>query len=211
MRNGVFLTFEGIDGCGKSTQLKLLASRLRQSGREVVETVEPGGTQVGSSIRRILLDKALANLDPRTELLLYFASRAQNGAEVIRPALKRGATVLCDRFTDSTTVYQGAGRGMDSQTILQLHKIACDDLWPDLTLFLEIDLETSLHRARTRNREVANTETRMDNESHSFFEKVRRGFIGLAEAEPVRIRRIDAEGSVDEVAERVWEAVHDHV
>src|SRR4051812_44841038 len=118
--HGHFLTFEGMDGCGKTTQLRLLAQHFREGGREVVETVEPGGTEVGRQIRRILLDPANTSIQARTELLLYFASRAQNVDEVIRPALEAGNVVLCDRFTDSTLVYQGCGRGLDPDVVHDL-------------------------------------------------------------------------------------------
>jgi dTMP kinase len=211
MPTGLFLTFEGIDGCGKTTQLGLLAKRLREHGREVVETVEPGGTFAGRAIRAILLDPQHHNLNARTELLLYFASRAQNIAEIIKPALERGAVVLCDRFTDSTIVYQGAGRGLDQATILKLHRIACADLFPDLTLLLDIDLETSLSRARRRNRSTGSTETRMDDQDRAFFDRVRAGYRALAVSEPERIRVIETRDPVDVVAGRIWEVVAPHV
>ena len=127
MHRGRFITFEGMDGCGKTTQLRLLGNWLRDRGKKVVETVEPGGTEIGQQIRRILLDPANAGIQPRTELLLYFASRAQNVDQVIRPALDAGHMVLCDRFTDSTLVYQGCGRGLDTNVVLELDRIACRD------------------------------------------------------------------------------------
>lgn len=204
---GTFITVEGIDGCGKSTQLSILARKLREQGRDVVETVEPGGTLAGREIRAILLDPRQHALNARTELLLYFASRAQNCAEVIAPALARGATVLCDRFTDSTIVYQGAGRGLDEATIRQLHQIACGSLYPDLTLLIDIDLETSLARALARNAETASRETRLDAESRAFFERVRDGYQRLARDEPERIHVIDGRASIEVVAERIWSVV----
>jgi dTMP kinase len=143
--------------------------------------------------------------------MLYFASRAQNVAEVITPALQRGAVVLCDRFTDSTIVYQGAGRGLDTLTILELHRIACGDLFPDLTLLLDIDLETSLARARGRNRSTGSKETRMDDQDRAFFERVRAGYHALAEAHPRRIRMIETRDPVDCVAGRIWQVVAPHV
>ena len=184
MARGLFLTFEGIDGCGKTTQLALLSERLREAGHDVLETVEPGGTDAGRAIRGILLDPRHHALSARTELLLYFASRAQNVTEVISPALQRGATVLCDRFTDSTIVYQGAGRGLDEATILELHRIACGSIFPDLTILLDVDAETSLARARSRNRETGSEETRMDDEDGAFFARVREGYLRLAAREP---------------------------
>ena len=151
MARGLFITFEGNDGSGKSTQLRLLQDRLMREGYPVTVTAEPGGTPIGIRIRRILLDSANEELRPVTELLLMFASRAQNVEQVIQPALASGRIVLCDRFTDSTLVYQGAGRGLPESTVLDLHRIACGGLWPDLTLLLDIDMETSLSRARARN------------------------------------------------------------
>jgi len=211
MRRGLFVTFEGIDGCGKTTQLAHLARRLRNEGQAVVETVEPGGTDAGRAIRAILLDPAHHALDARAELLLYFASRAQNVAEVIRPAIMRSELVLCDRFTDSTVVYQGAGRGIERAEILELDRIACGGLRPDLTFLLDIDLETSLARARGRNRETASEETRMDDQSRDFFERVRDGYRELARSEPNRIRVIDARDSVAHVADRIWDALQTYV
>jgi dTMP kinase len=208
MARGLFVTFEGIDGCGKTTQLALLSERLREAGHHVVETVEPGGTAAGRAIRAILLDPKHNALMARTELLLYFASRAQNVTEVILPALKRGAIVLCDRFTDSTIVYQGAGRGLDQPTILELHRIACGDIFPDLTILMDIDAETSLGRARWRNLETGSEETRMDDEDGAFFERVRAGYLRLAATEPKRIRVVDARGSVDAVAGNIWKEVN---
>lgn len=211
MAHGLFISFEGIDGCGKTTQLTQLSTRLQSTGRHVVETVEPGGTAAGRAIRSILLDPDHESLDKRAELLLYFASRAQNAAEVIVPALARDAVVLCDRFTDSTIVYQGAGRGIDRATIVELHRIACGEICPNVTLLLDIDLETSLHRAQHRNQVSASNETRMDDQDRAFFERVRAGYHDLALAEPNRVRVIDARGSIESVAERVWEAVRKHV
>ena len=211
MGPGLFVSFEGIDGCGKTTQLARLAQRLRAEGCNVVETVEPGGTAAGRSIRAILLDPEQHALGARAELLLYFASRAQNVSEVIRPALERNAIVLCDRFTDSTLVYQGAGRGIDAASIRELHRIACDGLLPSLTLLLDIDLETSLRRARHRNQTLQSGETRMDDESRDFFERVRDGYRDLAQREPGRIHVIDARDSMETVSARIWEEVRRHV
>ncbi len=166
MPGGRFITFEGIDGCGKTTQLRMLAQWLRERGQDVVETVEPGGTAIGRQIRKILLDPANADLRPRAELLLYFASRAQNVDEVIRPALEAGRTVLCDRFTDSTLVYQGCGRGLDTEVVRDLDRIACRGLMPDITILIDIDIETSLARARRRNERAGPDESRIDDEEH---------------------------------------------
>ncbi|HBY64610.1 MAG TPA: dTMP kinase, partial [Solibacterales bacterium] len=145
---GVFITFEGTDGCGKSTQLRLFVERLRAGGRAVAETAEPGGTPIGRQIRRVLLDGRNQELSPTAELLLYFAARAQNVDEVVEAALERGEIVVCDRWTDSTLVYQGAGRGLGAEVVEQLDAVACRGLRPDLTICLEIDLATSLERDR---------------------------------------------------------------
>ncbi|HVV46806.1 MAG TPA: dTMP kinase, partial [Bryobacteraceae bacterium] len=177
---GRFITFEGMDGCGKTTQLRLLAQHLRENGRAVVETVEPGGTEIGRQIRRILLDPANSAIHARAELLLYFASRAQNVEEVIRPALAEGRIILCDRFTDSTLVYQGCGRGLDAAIVRELDHIACQGLRPDITILIDIDLETSLARAKRRNERTGQSESRIDDESAAFHESVRRGYLDLA-------------------------------
>src|ERR1700722_18287097 len=205
--SGRFITFEGIDGCGKTTQMRLLAQRLREQGRSVVETVEPGGTEIGRQIRKILLDPASADIQPRTELLLYFASRAQNVDQVIRSALNSGKIVLCDRFTDSTLVYQGCGRGLDMNVVRDLDRIACRGLRPDVTILIDIDLETSLMRARRRNERVGALESRIDEESAAFHERVRLGDLALAEAEPERILVIDGRAPIGEVAQRIREAL----
>jgi dTMP kinase len=206
-RRGRFITFEGIDGCGKTTQFRLLAQWLRERGKDVVETVEPGGTAIGQQIRRILLDPASAEIQPRTELLLYFASRAQNVDQVIRPAIDSGRIVLCDRFTDSTFVYQGCGRGLDSDVVLDLDRIACRGLKPDITFLIDIDPETSLARARRRNERIGPAESRIDDESAAFHERVRRGYLALAKTEPERIIVIDGAASIGDVAQRIRETL----
>src|SRR6185312_15350529 len=208
---GRFVTFEGMDGCGKTTQLRLLAQHLRENGREVVESVEHGGTEIGRQIRRILLDPASAAIHARTELLLYFASRAQNVEEVIRPALAEGKIVLCDRFTDSTLVYQGCGRGLDPAIVRELDRIACQGLRPDLTILIDIDLETSLTRAKRRNERVGQAESRIDDESAAFHESVRRGYLDLAAAEPDRFVVIDGRAGIGEVARHLREALNGRV
>jgi dTMP kinase len=204
-QRGFFITFEGTDGCGKTTQIERLAGRLRAQGREVVLAVEPGGTRIGAQIRRILLDSANQELCATAEMLLYFASRAQNVEEVILPALARGAVVLCDRFTDSTMVYQGAARGLGEAAVSELDRIACRGLKPELTLLIDIDLETSLERARARR--LSSAETRMDEQAEEFHRRVRDAYLRLAGREPERIRLIDGRPDAEQVQRAVWQAV----
>ena len=208
---GRFITFEGMDGCGKTTQLRLLAAKLRDAGRAVVETVEPGGTEIGRQIRRILLDPENSAIHARTELLLYFASRAQNVEQVIRPALAEGSIVLCDRFTDSTLAYQGFGRGLDSAMVLELDGIACQGLKPHTTVLIEIEPETSLRRARRRNERTDASESRIDEESFAFHDRVRLGYRTLAESDPGRFVVIDGRGTIGDVAIAIQEALRDRV
>jgi dTMP kinase len=208
---GRFITFEGIDGSGKTTQMHRLAARLRASGHTVVETVEPGGTRVGVQIRRILLDAANQDLRPTAELLLYFASRSQNVDELILPALEKGAIVLSDRFTDSSLVYQGCGRGLGAEAVLALDRIACRGLTPDLTLLIDIDLETSLARARARNQAGGHSETRMDEQSEEFHRKVRDAYLALAAREAGRYRIVDGRAGPDAVEREIWRIVSAHV
>ncbi len=210
-QRGIFITFEGIDGCGKTTQLRLLGERLRAHGRTVVETVEPGGTEIGRQIRTVVLDARNTELNARAELLLYFASRAQNVEQVIRPALQAGSVVLCDRFTDSTLAYQGCGRSLETEPILQLDALACRGLAPELTLFIDIDLETSLKRLKRRNELTGSEETRIDDESAAFHERVRDGYRALARQHPDRIRTIDGNDGIGAVAMRVWGQVEPRV
>lgn len=204
---GFFLTFEGMDGSGKTTQLNRLAASLRAEGHDVLVTVEPGGTAIGRQIRRILLDAANPEIRPTTELLLYFAARAQNVEECIRPALAAGRIVIADRFTDSTLAYQGAARGLGEEVVRQLDAIACRGLRPDLTLCIDIDLETSLARARERNRAATGEggvrETRMDEQDAAFHARVRDAYLALAASEPERFRLVDGRASVEEVAARI--------
>ena len=208
---GQFITFEGIDGSGKTTQMRLLVQRLQTQGRDVLEAVEPGGTSVGRQIRHILLDAANQDLRPTTELLLYFASRAQNVEQCIVPALAAGQIVVCDRFTDSTLAYQGYARGLGAETVLALDRIACHGLTPDLTLLIDLDLDTALARARVRNAGGAADETRMDDQSREFHQKVRNAYLALAKQHAGRFRVIDGRGTPEEIAGRVWESVAPHV
>ncbi|HEY3444227.1 MAG TPA: dTMP kinase [Paludibaculum sp.] len=202
-RHGLFLTFEGLDGCGKTTQLRLLAERLRAAGETVIETVEPGGTSIGGAIRRILLDPANDHMGATAEMLLYFAARAQNVHELVVPATARGEIVISDRWTDSTWAYQGFGRGLGVDVVRRLDQIACAGRKPDLTFWVDIDLETSLGRAKQRNDDEAAAD-RMDAQSRAFYEQVLEGYRCLSQEEPQRVRRVDGRGTVEEVAQRVW-------
>jgi dTMP kinase len=208
---GLFITFEGMDGSGKTTQLRRLGAHLRAMGRAVLETAEPGGTAIGGKIRQILLDAGNQELSPTAELLLYFASRAQNVNESILPALDRGEIVLADRFTDSTLAYQGCARGLGAEVVLALDKIACRGLRPDLTLLLEISPADSLARARARNSAETSPETRMDEQGIEFHCKVHEAYEALAAREPKRVKRIDGTASVDDVERAIWKVVRAYV
>lgn len=208
---GLFITFEGMDGSGKTTQMHRLAARLRAMGRTVLETAEPGGPPIAQKIRRILLDSAHQELSPTTELLLYFASRAQNVDEWILPALRRGEVVLSDRFTDSSLVYQGCGRGLGAEAVLALDRIACRGLKPDLTILVDVDPEASLARARARNLAEPHCETRMDDQSPEFHRKVYDAYRALAAAEPARVKIVDGRTDIDSIERAVWEVVRAYV
>jgi dTMP kinase len=208
---GLFITFEGMDGSGKTTQMHRLAVRLRGLGRTVLETAEPGGTPIGMKIRRILLDSANQELSPSAELLLYFASRAQNVDEWIAPALDRGEVVLADRFTDSSLVYQGCGRGLGAEAVVELDRIACRGLKPGLTILVDIDAETSLARARARNIAEPHCETRMDDQSIGFHRQVYLAYHALAAREPERVKLVDGRAGIDEIECEIWNIVSGHV
>jgi dTMP kinase len=173
-RRGIFLSFEGTEGSGKTTQMRLLVARLRASGYLVTENQEPGATTIGKEVRRILLDPAHSEMAPMTELLLMFASRAQAAAEIIVPVLGRGEIVVSDRFTDSTLAYQGEARGLGFDTVLQLHRLALDSLLPDLTICMSLDTATGLERAHQRNQQssAAKSEARIDRQSLDFHLRV---------------------------------------
>ncbi|MCU1303216.1 MAG: thymidylate kinase [Candidatus Sulfotelmatobacter sp.] len=216
-RRGKFITFEGLDGTGKSTQLRKLAAALRAAGHKVVETREPGGTATGEKIRRVLLDSATRGLSPLAEMALMFASRAQHIAEVIQPALDQGQIILCDRFTDSTEAYQGGGRKLGSEDVLTLHRVLCGNLQPDLTILLDSDLAMSVGRARRRN-QLANDrsdknatkridENRFEQQNRAFFARVRDGYLAIAAREPQRVVTVDASGTPTQTHRRIMEVV----
>jgi dTMP kinase len=216
-RRGKFITFEGLDGTGKSTQMRKLATALRAAGHKVVETREPGGTATGEKIRRVLLDSATEGLSPLAEMALMFASRAQHIAEVIQPALDHGQIVLCDRFTDSTEAYQGSGRKLGSEPVLKLHRVLCGDMRPDLTILLDNDPAMSVGRARRRNRRAAYRanktaskpadENRFEQQNRPFFARVREGYMAIAAREPQRVVKVDASGTPAQTHQRIVEIV----
>jgi dTMP kinase len=208
---GIFITFEGMDGSGKTTQMHRLAARLRGMGRTVLETVEPGGPPISQKIRRIVLDAANPELSPTAEILLYFASRAQNVDEWILPALGRGEIVLADRFTDSSLVYQGIGRGLGADSVIALDRIACRGLKPELTILVDVDAEASLERARARNVAQPHCETRMDDQAIEFHLKVYEAYHALAAAEPGRVKLVNGRAGMDEIEREVWNIVSAHV
>jgi dTMP kinase len=208
---GLFITFEGMDGSGKTTQMHRLAARLRAMGRTVLETAEPGGPPVAMQIRRILLDSANHDLSPTAEILLYFASRAQNVDQWIAPALDRGEIVLSDRFTDSSLVYQGVGRNLGADAVAALDRIACRGLKPDLTLLVDVDAEASLARARARNAAAPHCETRLDDEAIEFHQRVWAAYHDLARAQPGRVKTVDGRAGLDTIEHAIWEIVSAYV
>lgn len=199
---GKFITFEGLDGCGKSTQLKKLAASLRSQGLSVVTTREPGGTPTAEKIRQLVLDTRTDGLAPLAELALMFAARAQHIKEVIQPAVAEGSIVLCDRFTDSTEAYQGGGRKLGTQPVLALHRILCGNLQPELTILMDSDVTASVERARRRNKTHAagrgrgkSDENRFEQESRAFFGRVHNGYLAIAKRETQRVALVNARGT----------------
>ena len=208
-KHGVFISFEGLDGCGKSTQLERLAAVLRSEGIEVLTTREPGGTANGERIRSILLDSSTTGLSPMAELALMFASRAQLLDELIVPTLERGTWVLCDRYTDSSEAYQGGGRELGPEAVLALHRILCHDIWPDLTVLMDSDVDASVARARRRNlnKTGGGDENRFESESRAFYERVHQAFRAIAKREPKRVLMLDARRPADVVHPEIVAAV----
>lgn len=204
----MFITFEGIEGSGKTTQLQRLAALLRERGRPVVVTKEPGGTPLADEIRALLLHSS-SIIDPVAEVFLFAASRRQNTTEVIQPALARGEVVLCDRYADSTLAYQGFGRRNDLDRLRMLNDWATNALKPHVTLLFDLPEETGLRRARSRNASADHDEGRFEAEDLRFHRRVREGFLSLAVAEPRRIAVVDADADADEVFTRMLAVLRD--
>lgn len=219
MKRGVFITFEGLDGSGKTTQLRHLASTLQAEGRTVVTLRQPGGTPLGERIRSILVDSRseaeLGPIDPLAEMALMFADRAQSIREQILPALAAGSIVLCDRYTDSSEAYQGAGRNLGSERILAMHAAVCNNLQPDLTILLLPPLVRSLARARHRNQnaqqKVGSDESRFEREDDAFYERIYAQYKAIAAREPHRVVAIEGSAGVNTIAARVLAAVRDRL
>ncbi len=215
MPRGIFITLEGLDGAGKTTQIKRLAAWMQRRNLDVVVTRQPGGTATGDRIRALLLDSASTPVSPMSEMALMFADRAQAIAEVIEPALASGRIVLCDRFTDSTEAYQGGGRELGSVPVLELHRLLCGNLKPDLTLLLLPSLESSLERARRRNdRQSAQggrDEGRFEQEQDAFFRRAWHKYREIAAREPERVVLVEGNLGIDEVHEQIVEAVSERL
>jgi dTMP kinase len=208
---GTFITFEGLDGCGKSTQLERLAAKLHDRGLAVITTREPGGTQAGERIRQLLLDVQTSGLDPMAELALMFAARAQHLEEVILPALDAGKVVLCDRFTDSSEAYQGAGRRLGSAPVLALDQVICRGMKPDLTILMDSAVGVCVDRARRRNQATrgdgSGDESRFEGENRAFFTRVHSRYLEIAKREPVRVAVVNARGTPEETHKQIVKIV----
>jgi dTMP kinase len=202
---GLFITFEGGEGCGKSTQIAALKARLEAMGKTVVQTREPGGTALGESVRNLLqYDDAGQGMSPEAELLLFAASRAQHVRELIVPAIAEGQIVLCDRFLDSTTVYQGVARAIDSKKVDTINQFAIGDTNPDLTILIDLPPEIGLARVHARSDGQLD---RMEKEAIGFFQAVRQGYLDLAKSEPKRFLVLDGSQSVEELEAQIWQKV----
>ena len=202
---GLFITFEGGEGCGKSTQIAALKARLEAIGKTVVQTREPGGTALGESVRSLLQhDDAGQGMSPEAELLLFAASRAQHVRELIAPAIAQGQIVLCDRFLDSTTVYQGVARAIDSKKVETINQFAIGDTKPDLTILIDLPPEIGLGRVHARSDGQLD---RMEKEAIEFFQAVRQGYLDLAKSEPKRFLVLDGSQSIEDLETQIWQRV----
>jgi len=206
LKKGIFISFEGIEGTGKTTQARLLSERLVEKGYEVILTQEPGGTVIGNRIREILLLPEHKEMSYMTELLLYNAARAQHLSEKIAPAINGGKVVITDRFTDSTVAYQGYGRGIDISLVMSIDSIATGGIKPHLTILFDLDVETGLKRNKGINKV-----DRLELEDIEFHKKVREGYLHISEKDRERIRIVDASMPVEKISEKVWEIVRWHL
>ncbi len=202
-----FISFEGIEGCGKSTQIELLAKSLESAGKSCIQTREPGATSIGAQIRSVLLKRENTSIVPLAELLLYAADRAQHCEELIRPSLQNNKIVLCDRFFDSTTAYQTGGRQIDASLVENINRLATQGLKPDLTFLLDLPVEEGLKRARRRAAEQQDSEDRFEREKLAFHERVRAKYLEIASHEPDRFVKIDAQQSIQEVQNEIQKAL----
>jgi dTMP kinase len=214
-QRGKFITFEGLDGVGKSTQLENLARYLRERGIDVITTREPGGTALGEKLRAVLLSSRTSGLSPLTELALMFADRAQHIDEQILPALQRGQWVLCDRFTDSSEAYQGGGRELGSEIVLQLHKTLCHGLQPDLTILMVSNAARAIARARRRNvensKQMQEDENRFEKENRAFYERVLATYMAIAKRAPQRMVAVDATDAIAKVQKKIVRIVEERL
>lgn len=203
---GVFITFEGSEGSGKTTQIELLVSRIEASGRDVIVTREPGGTEIGEEIRHLLKHSSAGKeMCPETELLLFAASRAQLVREVVLPSLREGKVILCDRFLDSTTVYQGVARRLSTDPVNVINRFAVGDIMPNLTVVLDVPAEVGLSRIRHRATDLPD---RMEQENIDFYRKVREGYLVLARSFPARFTVVDGARQAEEIEEEIWNVVY---
>ena len=208
-KKGIFITIEGIEGCGKSTQVRILKNYLEKKGLDVLLTREPGGTEIGNQIRKVLLDKRNKKIVPCSELFLYAASRVQHVEEVILPALQEGKAVVCDRFSDATTAYQRYGRGLNRNMVSVINSFSTKGLIPDLTIILDLPQEIGLKRARARNREkgLSMKEGRFEEESLLFHKKVRQGYLRIKKSDPKRVKVINAGHDIKKVNSQISKEV----
>jgi len=208
----LFITFEGIEGCGKTTQVERLVKRLNRDGIQFVRTFEPGGTEVGETIRRLLLDSRNKSITPLTELILYIADRAQHIEEIIKPALYEGRWVICDRFFDATVAYQGLGRGQDLELIKVLNERVTHGIRPDITFLLDCPVEIGLQRAMRRNKALfRDDQDRFEREDLDFHRSVRKGYLNLAQSDKKRFNIIDASLDEDEVERHIYKVIQPFV